>query len=687
MPDHKRLAARRITRVAAILSSARFVPRGLRLIAPVILLAALASGSPAIAAVGRPAQTHASPAATVEFTGQVRNGTPLIARGRHASVVVPDGLPVVAHARIFIPRLKLSATTDSRGDFALRVPVASTRQPISAMVTAAGFGSWRESGIKLAASGTTSIYVQLTRAAQSLAAPRPGARRYNGRGALAPGSGAREPRAVSAVPDAYSTCGRNSSGWTSQKETPPIIRVYMTGPGQVEDYSFQFYTEHVLPNEWSGDNPEAALQAGAEAIRDYAWYFVLNGSKGTAASVDPCSFDVDDSTAYQNFVPSAPTYTSTDDAVTSTATIAFTKNGAVPETSFCSNFVTGCGADSPGDTCGEDANGTSMSQIGSVACANGGKTWQQILGIYYSGFSLTNELTAYPVWMGGPDSGNALWEAQGSATGSLSGPYNRGMGPLDSAPSVAVGQNGYIYVYWEGGPDSGYDLWEAYWDGSSWRGPFDRGMGPLNSQPTVAVGADGTAHVFWEGGPDSGNALWEAHGPATGSLSGPDKIGMGPLNSAPTAGIDGYGNIYVYWEGGPDSGYDLWEAYYNGSSWLGPYNRGMGPLNSQPSVAVAADGTVSVFWEGGPDSGNALWEATGPGDGSLSGPYNRGMGPLNSAPTAGVDVNGYPYVYWEGGPDSGNALWEAYYNGSSWVGPSNRGMGPLGSQPAVAIFS
>jgi hypothetical protein len=303
----------------------------------------------------------------------------------------------------------------------------------------------------------------------------------------------------------------------------------------------------------------------------------------------------------------------------------------------------------------------------------------------YGKIKASGPASAYTVWMGGPNSGYDLWEASGAANGSLSGPNDRGMGPLDSAPALAVGSNGYLYAYWMGGPNSGNALWEAYYNGSSWQGPFNRGMGPLDSQPTVAVSGNGTAYVFWEGGPDSGNALYEASGPATGALNGPNKIGMGPLDSAPSAAIDSYGDIAVYWKGGPDSGNDLWEAYYTGSSWGGPYDRGMGPLNSGPSVTMSASGTAYVFWEGGPDSGNALFQAQGPASGSLGGPYNRGMGPLNSAPSAGIDANGATYVYWEGGPDSGNALWEAYWNGSAWVGPYNRGMGPLDSQPAVAI--
>jgi hypothetical protein len=95
--------------------------------------------------------------------------------------------------------------------------------------------------------------------------------------------------------------------------------------------------------------------------------------------------------------------------------------------------------------------------------------------------------TAYVFWEGGPDSGYALFQAQGPASGSLGGPYNRHIGPLNSAPSAGIDANGATYVYWEGGPDSGNALWEAYWNGSAWVGPYNRGMGPLDSQPAVAI--------------------------------------------------------------------------------------------------------------------------------------------------------------------------------------------------------
>jgi hypothetical protein len=259
----------------------------------------------------------------------------------------------------------------------------------------------------------------------------------------------------------------------------------MTGTGQVITYDYTFYEEHVLPNEWGSSAPYAALQAGAEAVRDYAWYFVLYGSKGTAANVNPCSFDVDDTTAYQEFLPSAPTYINTNDAVTSTAGTVFSHDGAITETSYCSNFVTDCGADSPPDSCGEDATGDAMSQIGSDSCADDGDTWQQILlTYYYPGYSFSSSaVTAFVFWRGG---NGHLYQAQGPADGQLSGPYDRKMGPVPAGENMAVGVDGAgnTYVYWEG---ANKHLEEAYWNGSAWTGPIDQHMQPMGGPPGVAI--------------------------------------------------------------------------------------------------------------------------------------------------------------------------------------------------------
>jgi tRNA A-37 threonylcarbamoyl transferase component Bud32 len=292
-----------------------------------------------------------------------------------------------------------------------------------------------------------------------------------------------------------------------------------------------------------------------------------------------------------------------------------------------------------------------------------------------SGGGGSGNAAAYVFWKG---TDSDLWEAQGPGGGTLSGPYNRGMGPLGSGPTAGVDGEGHVYVYWEGsGAD--HNLWEAYWNGASWFGPYDRGMGPLGSAPSVAVTSGGTAYVFWKG--TDGN-LWEAQGPGGGALSGPYDRGMGVLGSGPTAGVDGGGDLYVYWEGSNGND-DLWEAQgLGGGALSGPYDRGMGPLGSAPSAAVTPGGTAYVYWEGS-GADHELWEAQGLGGGALSGPYDRGMGPLGSAPSAAVTPGGTAYVYWEGsGAD--HELWEAQgLGGGALSGPYDRGMGPLGSAPSA----
>ncbi len=480
-----------------------------------ITAATLALTTPATAGTGAPGSSARTHQAAFQLEGQVRNGTRLDMHPDDAAIVVPQDLPVVAHARVSIPQLSLSATADSQGRFALPVPAASARRGLSVTVTAAGLGRWKESGIRLSSAGPTSLYVQLQRAPQSLAAPRPGRQRFNGPRQAAPARAGLPSPGASGGPNSYIFCGHNSSDWTSQTAEPPTIRVYMTQTGTVVRYDFTFYVEHVLPNEWGSGAPYAALQAGAEAVRDYAWYFVVNGSKGTAANVNPCSFDVDDTTAYQDFQPSGPAPANTNDAVTSTSGIVFSRDGRIPQTSYCSNFLTGCGADSPPDSCGELANGGSMSQIGSDACAYDGYSWQRILSAYYyPGYALTKQQAkTFVFWKG---RNGALYEASGPADGRLRGPAWLDMKPLGSAPAAVVDSHGATYVYWQGAQRRP-SLWEAYWNGSRWVGPIDQHLGPLGSAPSAAITGSGKAFVFWKG---RNGALYEASGPADGRLGG-----------------------------------------------------------------------------------------------------------------------------------------------------------------------
>ena len=68
------------------------------------------------------------------------------------------------------------------------------------------------------------------------------------------------------------------------------------------------------------------------------------------------------------------------------------------------------------------------------------------------------------------------------------------------------------YVFWMG---TNAELWEGYWNGAQWVGPFNRGMGPAGSEPSVAMTPVGMASVFWRG---TDGALWQAIGDARGPL-------------------------------------------------------------------------------------------------------------------------------------------------------------------------
>jgi hypothetical protein len=134
-----------------------------------LTLGAVSLASPATAAVNWSSASSAAWGPALRLDGQVRSGTPLDVPGGDSSIIVPQGLPVVAHATVSIPQLFLSTTTNSAGNFTLSVPAASAHSAITVKVTAAGFGTWRESGIELSPAGPANIYVQLQHSAQFLA--------------------------------------------------------------------------------------------------------------------------------------------------------------------------------------------------------------------------------------------------------------------------------------------------------------------------------------------------------------------------------------------------------------------------------------------------------------------------------------------------------------------------------------
>ena len=120
-------------------------------------------------------------------------------------------------------------------------------------------------------------------------------------------------------------------------------------------------------------------------------------------------------------------------------------------------------------------------------------------------------------WAGGRWNGPADW-----SSGPLSGAR------LGSAPSVAVTPDGSSQLVFWRTPNG--DLQEAWWAGARWNGPTDwtagpfGGIGPLTSAPAVAVTRDNLQQlVFWQG-PNAN--LWEAWW-ACGRWNGPVDFTLG----------------------------------------------------------------------------------------------------------------------------------------------------------------
>ncbi len=645
-----------------------------------------ARATPAAGEAGPAGPARQASAALTALTGQVRNGR-LLQHGSPRDIVVPTGLPVVGDAVVAIPGLGRRTTTSAAGRFAFRDLRVSARSTYTLIVQKKGFGRWQETGIRLIPGIPAQVYVELHSGALKLRVPGPLHQPYNGPSAQAQRS---------AAPD---SCGANSSGWTSQTEQPSTIRVYMTGQhgstdaGDVLAYDFSFYEQHVLPDEWEAGWNEAALAAGAVAVRDYAWHFVVGGSKGTiytsAGDPDPCSYDVDDYIDYQDFDPFAPSYDSTNIAVNRTEYYLYSRNSAIPETGYNSG--------SEKDSCGEDFGRRetgAMSQWGTQACAQRGDGWHEILATYY-GYRLTLFGSRDPA-VAVDKSGNifTFWENSGgrleealytAASRTWTAPAQvtaggKGMGPLGSPPAVAVGPQtadgyAYQYVFWKG-TGRGSGLQEAYWNGS-WHGPVDLGDGPLASSPATGADSAGDVDVFWENTSQGleetswNGSSWSAAGAIT--VNG---AGLGPLGSSPGVAVAPDGDQYVFWRGA-GAGADLQEAYWSGS-WHGPVDLGDGPLASPPAAAAGRSGKIYVFWE---NASGDLEETSGRQvrrDAASAVRVNgRVIGPLGSAPAAAAGpATGYQYVFWKGSGASAS-LWEALWTGS-WHGPADLGLGPLG---------
>ncbi|GIE87317.1 SpoIID/LytB domain-containing protein [Actinoplanes regularis] len=165
------------------------------------------------------------------------------------------------------------------------------------------------------------------------------------------------------TPTGCKTDGTNST-------LPTTILVYRVSLGRVDRVDFKTYVKNVLPNEWITSWPDASLEAGAMAVKSYAWYWALHSSRKTSGGV---CYDVRDDTGDQVYKPSSA-QASTSAAVDRTWSTRMTRSGNILQAHYCATTT----------ACGAWVDGNWMSQYGSRDLANSGSGYQSILRHYYS---------------------------------------------------------------------------------------------------------------------------------------------------------------------------------------------------------------------------------------------------------------------------------------------------------------
>jgi len=100
---------------------------------------------------------------------------------------------------------------------------------------------------------------------------------------------------VSLPPAPTRAASGSCTDWSSTTEPPPDIRVYRVSEGMVETVDFKTYVIRVASSEWNVKQ-KALRKAGAQAVKQFAWFHVLHYRGGTFE--DQC-YDVKDTTADQ----------------------------------------------------------------------------------------------------------------------------------------------------------------------------------------------------------------------------------------------------------------------------------------------------------------------------------------------------------------------------------------------------
>ncbi|HVM29456.1 MAG TPA: SpoIID/LytB domain-containing protein [Candidatus Limnocylindrales bacterium] len=169
--------------------------------------------------------------------------------------------------------------------------------------------------------------------------------------------------------------GRSCTGWKSTTVPPDTIRVYRNATGRVEVVGFRRYVEVVTASEWGSHLPMAAIEAGAVAVKQWAWSRALAGQHRPSYVARGKCYDVTDTTRDQLYKPERKQPNARiKKAVARTWDISVRKGGRFFQTAYRrGNKV----------ACGRDADNVRLYARSVIDCARRGKSRAEIQRIYY----------------------------------------------------------------------------------------------------------------------------------------------------------------------------------------------------------------------------------------------------------------------------------------------------------------
>jgi hypothetical protein len=225
---------------------------------------------------------------------------------------------------------------------------------------------------------------------------------------------------------ATSAAVSGASTATASALTPPatikVARRFPAGDPNgvivgVDTVDFRTYCVRVLSHEWAPPSAfsDQALEAGALAVKDYAWYWATHPTK--LPDVAAWGADVDDTTNYQVYMDwdYGQRYWN---AVNATWGTAMTRGGQIFEASYYAGEYSGAATD-----------GEHMTQWGSQYWAARGLSAASILDFYYPGAQFVAVAGCSAIGAGATTTWTGPDAPKGAAKLDVIGPVQLGPGP------------------------------------------------------------------------------------------------------------------------------------------------------------------------------------------------------------------------------------------------------------------